>query len=244
MPGMPLLSTSLVPPRLRADLVVRERLLARLDAASSNPLTLVAASAGWGKTTLLSMWAARSRFPVAWLSLSTLENDPARFWVTAIAALRHSDSSSSLVGERSLTLLRSPQPPSLDTVLGLLVQDLSGQDTPTFLLLDDYQVIDEQAIHDSLLFLLEHLPAHLHLVLASRIDPPLALARWRARGALLELRDADLRFQETEAGQFLTQTMALTLDPSEVVVLAQRTEGWIVGLHLAALARARDLQLL
>jgi LuxR family transcriptional regulator, maltose regulon positive regulatory protein len=236
LPDMPLLVTSLVHPLLASSLVVRERLLTRLDAARSSRLTLLSASAGWGKTTLLSMWAARSRFPVAWLSLGEQENDPVRFWVAVIAALRHNNASSPLVGERSLALLRSPQPAPLDTILALLMQELSGQSTPTFLLLDDYQVIDEQAIHDSVLFLLEHLPAHLHLILASRTDPPLLLARLRARGALLELRDADLRFQEDEASQFLTQMMTLALDPTEIMMLTQRTEGWIAGLHLAVLA--------
>ncbi|QBD74964.1 LuxR family transcriptional regulator [Ktedonosporobacter rubrisoli] len=236
LPDMPLLTTSLVHPLLASSLVVRERLLTRLDAARFHRLTLLSASAGWGKTTLLSMWAARSGNPMAWLSLSEQENDPVRFWVALIAALRYSQATSPLVGERALVLLRSPQPASLETILALLLQDLSVQSTPTFLLLDDYQVIEEQAIHDSLLFLLEHLPAHLHLIVASRTDPPLALARLRARGRLLELRDADLRFQEEEVGQFLTRTMALPLDPKEIALLAQRTEGWIAGLHLAALA--------
>lgn len=238
--GMPLLATNLVPPILRSDLVVRERLLTRLDAALTHRLTLLAASAGWGKTTLLSMWATRSRFPVAWLSLSEQENDPTRFWIAVIAALRHSGACPPQVGERALELLRSPQPPPLQTILTILVNELSSQQKPLCLLLDDYQVIDEQGIHDALLFLLEHLPTSLHLVLASRTDPPLALARLRARGTLLEIRDSDLRFQEDEADQFLAQTMMLALAPAEVAELAQRTEGWIAGLHLAALALAHS----
>ncbi len=236
MSDMPLLATGLTHPLIPVDLVVRERLLALLDAAHSHRLTLLSASAGWGKTTLLSMWADRSRFPVAWLSLSERENDPGSFWMAVIAALRHSGVSSPLVGEGALLLLRSSRPASLETILSTLVNDLSKQSSPSFLLLDDYQVIDEQAIHDSVLFLLEHLPAHLHLVVSSRIDPPLSLARLRARGALLELRDADLRFQEDEAADFLTRTMALSLEPAEITQLVQRTEGWIAGLHLAALA--------
>ena len=148
MPGMPLLSTRLVHPLIPSELVVRERLLTRLDAAHSHRLTLLAASAGWGKTTLLSMWAARSRFPVAWLSLDELDNDPARFWVAVIAALRHSGVYPPLVGERTLVLLRSPQFPPLNTALIALLHDLGEQSTPTFLLLDDYHVIEDQAIHE------------------------------------------------------------------------------------------------
>jgi LuxR family maltose regulon positive regulatory protein len=208
-------------------------LLSQLDEALSHRLTLLAASAGWGKTTLLSAWAARSAFPIAWLSLDELDNDPTRFWVSVLAALRTCLPG---VGQTALLMLRSPQPPPQSAVLTTLLNELSGKDTPTFLLLDDYHLIGEQAIHDSVLFLLEHLPAHLHLVLSSRVDPSLALSRWRARGQLLELRDSDLRFQEEEAARFLTHTMNLALETAEVAQLTRRTSGWIAGLQLAALS--------
>jgi LuxR family maltose regulon positive regulatory protein len=227
------LSTRLSLPLLPSRPLARERLLGWLEAARFHRLTLLSASAGWGKTTLLATWASRSQLPLAWLSLDELDNDPARFWVSVIAALGTCRPG---VGETALAMLRSPQPSPLSTILTVLLNELSRQDTPTFLLLDDYHLIDEQAIHDSLLFVLDHLPAHLHLVLSSRVDPPLTLARWRARGQLLELRDADLRFEEEEAAQFLTHTMDLSLEDREIAELACRTEGWIAGLQLAALA--------
>lgn len=228
-----MLSTKLSHPVLSSRLLARERLLHRLDAARFHRLTLLSASAGWGKTTLLATWASRSTLPIAWLSLDELDNDPARFWVSVLAALRTCLPG---VGETALSMLCSPQPPSLTICLTTLLNDLCVQDEPTILLLDDYHLIDEQAIHDSLLFVLDHLPAHLHLVLASRVDPPLTLSRWRVRGQLLELRDADLRFEEEEAAQFLTHTMALSLEEQEVAELVRRTEGWIAGLQLAALS--------
>jgi LuxR family maltose regulon positive regulatory protein len=231
--GMEVLSTKLSHPLLPSRLLARERLLHRLDQVCFYRLTLLSASAGWGKTTLLSTWAFRSTLPIAWLSLDELDNDPTRFWVSVLAALRTCLPG---VGETALSMLRVPQPPSLTTILTTLLNDLSAQQASTVLLLDDYHLIDEQAIHDSLLFVLDHLPAHLHLVLSSRIDPPLVLSRWRARGQLLELRDADLHFQEEEAAQFLTHTMDLSLEAEEIAKLALRTEGWIAGLQLAALA--------
>ena len=232
---MELLSTRLSHPVWSSRLLAREHLLHRLDAARFHRLTLLSASAGWGKTTLLSTWAARSTLPIAWLSLDELDNAPARFWLSLLTALR---ACLPRVGEASLSMLRSPQPPPLTAILTSLLNELSRQDTPIFLALDDYHLIDEQAIHDSLLFVLDHLPAHLHLVLSSRVDPPLLLSRWRARGQLLELRDADLRFEEEEAAQFLTHTMDLSLEAEEIAELARRTEGWIAGLQLAALSLA------
>jgi LuxR family transcriptional regulator, maltose regulon positive regulatory protein len=231
--GMVLLSTQLAPPLLPSLLVGRDRLLTRLDEAVSHRLTLLSASAGWGKTILLATWASRCAFPLAWLSLDELDNAPTRFWISVLSALRTCLPG---VGQTALSMLHSPQPPPLSTILTTLLNELSGQATPTFLLLDDYHLIDEQAIHDSVLFLLEHLPAHLHLVLSSRIDPPLALARLRVRGQLLELRDADLRFEEEETACFLTHTMNLSLSEAEIVELARRTEGWIAGLQLAAIS--------
>ncbi len=133
-------------------------------------------------------------------------------------------------------MLRSPQPQPLSTCLSTLLNELSSQDTPTFLLLDDYHLIGEQTIHDSVQFLLDHLPAHLHLVLSSRVDPPLALARLRARGQLLELRNVDLRFGQEETARFLMHTMNVSLSEAEIAELVRRTEGWIVGLQLAALS--------
>ena len=238
-------------PRLSTPLVERERLLSELDAVRSHPLTLVSASAGSGKTTLLSAWVALSSQPqespemmegaerngaepvVAWLSLDELDNDPIRFWASVIAALRtylpHR-------GQKAFAILHSSESPPLSTILMTLLQDLVEEDSDIILILDDYHVISEQAICDSMLFLIEHVPAHLHLVLATRTDPELPLSRLRVRGQLLEIRDRDLRFTQEEAASFLTQGMDLPLSEGEVATLQQRTEGWIAGLQLAALS--------
>ncbi|HLV98263.1 MAG TPA: LuxR C-terminal-related transcriptional regulator [Ktedonobacterales bacterium] len=231
-----LLSTKLTPPRLPQALVERERLLSLLDGALSTPLTLVSASAGWGKTTLLADWARRHQEQVAWLSLDELDNSPTRFWAAVIAAL-HTRMPG--VGELALAMQHSPQPPPLLAILTALLHDLADNQKPSaplLLLLDDYQVISDATIHESLTFFLEHLPAHLHLLLASRVDPDLPLSRWRVRGYLTELRHSELGFRPEEAGTLLQQVLGSALSGAEVLALQRRTEGWVAGLHLAALS--------
>jgi LuxR family maltose regulon positive regulatory protein len=236
--GMLVLSGRLAPPRLPKSLVERERLLSALDGALSTPLTLLCAPAGFGKTTLLSAWAGRHTAQVAWLSLDELDNSPTRFWVSLIAALRHCGGYAPSFGETAVALLQSPQPPSPSTILTALLQELENREAhpaPIVLIVDDYQVIEEQAIHQGMSFFLEHLPAHLHVILASRVDPDLPLARWRMRGQLTEIRADELRFREVEASQYLGQMLSPPLSEEEVRRLVSRTEGWIAGLHLAAL---------
>ena len=236
--GMMLLSSRLAPPRLPHALVERKRLLTALDEALSTPLTLLSASAGWGKTTLLAAWAHRQKTQVAWLSLDELDNSPTRFWVGLIAALRRCPSLVSNFGENVVTQLQSPQPPPLSSCLSVLLQELERKPphhAPIVLILDDYQVIDEPVIHQGMAFFLEHLPAHLHLILSSRVDPDLPLARLRAHGQLTEIRAGELRFQEGEASQFLDKMLSPPLSEEEVQRLVSRTEGWIAGLHLIAL---------
>jgi len=241
-----LLSSKLSPPRLPNSLVERARLLTELDAVCSHSLTLVSASAGSGKTTLLSAWAKASSSrqeerrrttggepACAWLSLDVLDNDTNRFWVSVIAALR---TSLPKLGEMALALLHSPQPPSLSTILTNLLNEIVQAGRELILILDDYHVIEDEAIHDSLLFLLDHLPGSLHLVLATRTDPELPLSRFRVRGQLLEIRSSDLRFTQQEAISFLVQRMGLPLAEEDVAILSERTEGWIAGLQLAALS--------
>jgi LuxR family maltose regulon positive regulatory protein len=231
-----LLSTKLSAPRLPSSLVERERLLAELEGALSTPLTLLSASAGWGKTTLLSVWASRHPHQVAWLSLDSLDNEPFRFWAAVIAALRRCRSG---VGALALAMLHSQEPPPFSAILTTLLNDLAEVEEPAaplVLLLDDYQVIDDQAIQESVTFWVEHLPAHVHLLLASRVDPDLPLPRWRLRGQLLEIRMAELRFRPDEAGVFLRQAMGLSLSEAEVAALQRRTEGWVAGLQVAALS--------
>jgi LuxR family maltose regulon positive regulatory protein len=252
--GFALFSPKLSRPRLSALLVERTRLLSQLDAVRSHPLTLVSASAGSGKTTLLSAWTALSSqlqqeletmeggkrdgatSLVAWLSLDSLDNDPTRFWASAIAALR---TCMSQCGQRALAMLHTSESPPLSTILMTLLQDFMEVDADIILILDDYHVISDQTICDSMRFLIEHLPAHLHLVLATRTDPELPLSRWRVRSQLLEIRDRDLRFTQEEASSFLTQAMGLSLSEGDVRALQQRTEGWIAGLQLAALSLSK-----
>jgi LuxR family maltose regulon positive regulatory protein len=245
-----LLSTKLSPPRLPGSLVERSRLLRELDAIHSYPLTLVSASAGSGKTTLLSAWVASCKLPaseerlqsierkaaeqiVTWLSLDALDNDPIRFWASVIAALR---TFTPHLGQTALTLLHSPQPPPMSTILTALLNEIMPGSGDIILILDDYHVITDQVIHESLLFLLDHLPERMHLVLATRTDPELPLSRLRVRGHLLEIRSSDLRFTQEEATSFLLQRMTLPLSDEDVATLQKRTEGWIAGLQLAALS--------
>jgi LuxR family maltose regulon positive regulatory protein len=236
--GMLVLSGRLAPPRLPKALVEREHLLATLDGALATPLTLLCAPAGFGKTTLLSAWASRHTAQIAWLSLDELDNTPTRFWVSLITALRCCEKCTPNVGETTMALLQSPQPPPLSTILSALLHELESREAhpaPIVLMVDDYQVIEEQAIHEGMSFFLEHLPAKVHLILSSRMDPDLPLARWRVRGQLTEIRATDLRFQESEASQYLGQMLSPPLSEEEVRQLVSRTEGWIAGLHLAAL---------
>ncbi|GHO87086.1 LuxR C-terminal-related transcriptional regulator [Dictyobacter formicarum] len=236
--GIAPLSSKLSPPRLPNVFVERERLLSALDAALATRLSLVSAPAGFGKTTLLATWASRRKSQVAWLSLDELDTTPTRFWVALIAALRHCPGFPSSFGAGPMALLQSPQPPPLSTVLTALLQELEGCEghaAPIVLIVDDYQVIQDPAIHEGLCFYLEHLPAHVHLILSSRVDPELPLARLRVRGHLTEIRADELRFAEGEASQYLGQLLSPALEADEVRKLVSRTEGWIAGLHLTAL---------
>jgi LuxR family maltose regulon positive regulatory protein len=237
--GMTLLSTRLAPPRLPSSLVERPRLLAALDEALSTPLTLLSAAAGWGKTTLLSAWVSKQKTPVAWLSLDELDTSPTRFWVSLIATLRRCTGLAPNFGETAMALLQSPQPPSFPTCLSTLLYELESREAhpaPIVLIVDDYQVISDPAIHQGMGILLEHLPAHLHLILSSRVDPDMPLARLRVRGQVTEIRMDNLRFRQEEASHFLHRMLSPTLSEEEVRLLTLRTEGWIAGLHLAALA--------
>jgi LuxR family maltose regulon positive regulatory protein len=230
-----LLNTKLFMPPARQNLVPRPRLLDRLERGLANgrPLTLIAAPAGYGKTTLLSAWLAGHRPPAAWLSLDEQDNDPARFWTGVVAALQTAWPG---IGRAALDALQSPQPPAVQMLLPGLLNDIGSLGGQTILVLDDYHLMSASGIHDSLAFVLLHAPASLHVVISTRTDPPLPIARLRARGALTEIRAADLRFNADEAASFLRQVMGLELAPGDVALLETRTEGWITGLHLAALS--------
>jgi LuxR family maltose regulon positive regulatory protein len=234
--NIPLLATKHTPPRLPATLVRRERLLQDLDAVLDHRLLLFSAPAGSGKTTILSARAAQSPHTIAWLSLDELDNDATRFWASVIAALRLSDTCLSEIGSLALAMLYAPQPQPLSTVLTTLINEVLGYSDEIILILDDYHVIEDQTIHDAMLFLLDHLPANLHLILSSRVDPEFPLARWRMRGQMAEVRETDVRFTKEEADSFLRQEMDLSISLEDVQLLADRTEGWIAGLQLAALS--------
>lgn len=234
-----LLATKLRVPRQRAQAVPRARLFARLEQSLVGALTLVSAPAGFGKTTLLAQWLAGRGGPAAWLSLAAEDNQPTRFFVYLIAALQKLDPE---IGRASLPPLRSHQPPVLEGILAVLTNEIAASEVdPLLVVLDDYHVISDEAIHNAILFLIEHLAPQLHLVLLTRADPLLPLARLRARGQLAELRAGDLRFDLAEAGQFLREVMHIPVTAAELSVLEQRTEGWVAGLQLAALS-LRDKQ--
>jgi LuxR family maltose regulon positive regulatory protein len=228
----PLLATKLHIPHARHGLVPRPRLVDQLAGALAGELTVVCAPAGFGKTALLADWARRSARPVAWLSLDTGDNDPVRFWRHVAVAL---DGVRTGVGQRLSRVLGPPSRP-LETVVTALVNELAAAPGEVVLVLDDYHLIDSQAVHESVVFLLAHLPAELRLAVACRADPPLPLARLRARGELAELRADQLRFTQEEAGALLREAAGAGLPEDAVAALEARTEGWAAGLQLAGLS--------
>jgi LuxR family transcriptional regulator, maltose regulon positive regulatory protein len=228
-----LLATKLHLPRTPPGFLPRPRLQERLEEGLARGLLLVCAPAGFGKTTLLAGWAHGGRRPVAWLSLDGGDNDPSRFWRHVAAAL---DRSRPGLAEQLLPLLDPPAPPSCEGLVAALVNQLAARPGELALVLDDYHLIEAPPVHAALGFLLEHRPPGLRLVLASRADPPLPLARLRARGQLGELRERDLRFTPEEAGGVLAAAVGTGLPDSAVAALTERTEGWVAGLQLAALS--------
>ena len=229
----PILATKLYIPPLRPNVVIRPRLLEQLNEGLHRKLILISAPAGFGKTTLVSEWLAGSERPAAWLSLDEGENDPTRFLTYLVAALQ---TIAATIGEGVSGVLQSPQPPPTESILTALLNEITAIPDNFVLILDDYHVIDAKAIDHALTFLVEHLPPQMHLVIATREDPQLPLARLRAGGHLTEVRAVDLRFTDFEAAEFLNQAMGLTLSAEDVSALESRTEGWIAGLQLAALS--------
>ncbi len=231
--SIPLLATKLYIPPPRPQLVVRPRLIARLDEGLHCKLTLISAPAGFGKTTLVSAWIAGFGRPVAWLSLDEGENDPIRFLAYLVAALQ---TIAPTLGAGVLAMLQSPQPPPTESILTALLNDIATIPGPFVLILDDYHSVDSRIADQALTMLLEYQPPHMHLVIITREDPQLPLPRLRARGQLTELRAADVRFTLAEAAGFLNQIMGLNLSEAEIAALEARTEGWVAGLQLAALS--------
>jgi LuxR family maltose regulon positive regulatory protein len=233
--SLPILATKLYIPPPRPGLVPRPRLIERLNEglSASRKLTLISAPAGFGKTTLASEWVASCGQPVAWLSLDGGDNDPTQFLIYLVAALQ---TVVPKIGAGVLKTLQSPQPPATEPIMTILLNEITTIPDNFILVLDDYQVLDSKPDDKAITFLLDHLPSQMHLVIATREDPDLPLARLRASGQLTELRAADLRFTPVEVAGFLNQVMGLNLSEEDIATLETRTEGWIAGLQLAALS--------
>ena len=229
----PVMRTKLHIPSVRPEAVLRRRLSARLDEGLRSKLILISAPAGFGKTTALAAWAKQIRAPVAWLSLDASDNDPLQYQLYSLAALQ---SAVPGLGASVQAIIESGFGTAVEPALAALINELDQLSDHVFLILDDYHVIDNEMIHKALLFLLDHLPLQVHIVIATRVDPPFSLARMRARGELVELRETDLRFSSSETLEFLNQRMGLALSSADVETLESRTEGWAAGLQLAALA--------
>jgi LuxR family maltose regulon positive regulatory protein len=228
-----LLATKLFIPPARPKAVLRPQLFKRLNQGLDNKLLLISAPAGFGKTTLLSEWVASCSLPVAWLSLDEGDSDPSRFIAYLVASLQ---TLAPNIGARVLAVLQSPQLPPLEQILTALLNETTTTLEDFVLILDDYHVVDSKAVDQALTFLLEHLPPQMRLVIATREDPQLPLARLRGRSQLTELRVTDLRFTSSEAAEFLNQVMSLNLSAEDIAALENRTEGWIAGLQMAALS--------
>jgi LuxR family maltose regulon positive regulatory protein len=228
-----LIRTKLRLPFIRPGLVHRPRLQEQIVQGLHGPLILITAPAGFGKTTLVASCLTTCGIPVAWLSLDKDDNLAGRFLSYLFAALQGIDNR---VGNDAAQLMTGMQPAQFEAVLTSLVNDLDTAGGEIVLALDDYQFIHSQAVHEAVIFILEHCPNTFHLVIATRSDPPLPLARLRARGQTLELRAGDLRFTEPEAAQFLNGVMGLNLEAGSIATLEERTEGWIAGLQMAALS--------
>ncbi|MGI9060884.1 MAG: LuxR C-terminal-related transcriptional regulator [Ktedonobacteraceae bacterium] len=234
----PLLTTKLHIPSLSHHLIARPRLMAQLNEGMERKLTLISASAGYGKTALLCEWLETlegKNTPIGWLSLDTGDNDSIRFWSYVCAAL---DQLHPGVGEQALILLQSPQPPPIESILTMLINALATVPKHFGLILDDFHLLTLSSIHHELTFFLHHMPLQMHLIMASRVDPPLALARLRARQQLIEVRVADLQFTSEEVTAFLQKVREHSFSTEEVAMLEVRMEGWIAGLQLAVLSLA------
>jgi LuxR family transcriptional regulator, maltose regulon positive regulatory protein len=265
----PILATKLYIPPTQPKVIPRPRLIEQLNEGVHSKLILISASAGFGKTTLVSEWIDDLRLDirngsqlvnqkyhdatlhpdignrVAWLSLDEGDNDPTRFLVYLVAALQ---TIAPTIGEGVATILQSPQPPPTEAILTALLNEIAspsasstqGISAPFLLILDDYHCIDAASVDHALTFLLDHMPPQMHLVITTREDPSLPLSRYRVRGQLTEIRATDLRFTLDETAAFLNQAMGLNLSAEDIAALETRTEGWIAGLQLAALSMQRQ----
>ncbi len=230
-----LLQTKLHIPQPTPRTIFRSYLLSRIDGglASGCKLTLISAPVGYGKSTLVSSWLAETKCPAAWLSLDAEDNEPVRFWTYIIAAIQTIQPE---VGQTEINLLRKAQTPSIENVLRNLINQFTKISEKIILVLDDFHLIKSQDLHSGVNYFIDHLPPQIHLVIITREDPPLPLPQMRAKGQMFELRARDLHFTIDESAQFLNRKMGLNLQPQEIAILERRTEGWAVGLQMAALS--------
>jgi len=233
----PLIKTKLILRASRRDLVERPRLYEQLAKAARHKLTLISAPAGSGKTTVLTQWIGRHEFQTVSVALDPRDNDPVRYWAYFVAAIQKAYPR---FGEEVLLQLRSSPTPRAEAIARSLVNALADLPDELVVVLDEYEVIEDQAVQEGMRILLEYLPPHVHLVISSRADPPLPLARLRARGELSELRAPDLCFTVEETNALLNGMVHLSLTPEEVDALVKRTEGWAAGLQLAAISLRRS----
>jgi LuxR family maltose regulon positive regulatory protein len=236
----PILATKFYVPPLRQDFLPRERLLKRLNESQNYPLTLISASAGSGKTTLLSEWVAASKSPVVWISLDSDDNDPRQFLTYLFAAIGEIDKG---IVENPSNSLKASAFESLDPVLAELINNVAGNRDQLTIVLDDFHTITDENTNRLVVFLVDHIPQNMHLIISTRIDPSWPLARYRVGHRLLEIRGHHLRFTESEVSRFFQHLLNKELTPTEIKAIAQRTEGWVAGLHLAALSMKNQADL-
>jgi LuxR family transcriptional regulator, maltose regulon positive regulatory protein len=231
----PLLITKFFIPKPRPSLVSRTRLIDRLQSILTNPLTLVSAPAGFGKTTVLTQWIAdnKSRFPFTWVQLDERDNDPTRFWEYFICALQKIKENTCI---KSLDLLHAPQPYPVESILTSLINDIGTISSDFAIVLDDYHLIKTDAIHIGITFLLDHIPPKMHLVIATRTDPALPLSRFRGKGMMLEIGADDLKFTLEEAAALLRGALGTAITEEDIKALNEKTEGWVAGLTMATLS--------
>ena len=229
----PFLNVKIIPPQIRAERVERQRLLKKLEGVFSIPVTLVCAPAGYGKTTLLVDWIANAPAPVVWLALSAEENDSSRFLNYFILAIQSVEPE---IGKSALAAMNLPGTASMDECLHMLVNELSYLASPVALVLDDYHEITSNEVQSIVTHLVEHMPPKLHLVLATRVEPSLPLARLRANSMILEVRTQDLSFRTEEINDFFCQVMDIPLSANAGRQLEKQTEGWVAALQLAAIS--------
>lgn len=230
---LPILSTKLYIPPLQPKTVLRTHLIKQLNKGAKGKLTLISASAGFGKTILLCQWVENYDYPVGWISLDEEHNDPMRFLLYLLGAIQ---SAKANIDESILGMVLSPQPPPYKTILTLLINEIANLEDDFSLILDDYHLIDSKEVDDALTFLIDNIPSQMHLIISTRVDPRLPIARMRAQGQMVEIRVADMRFRQSEIAEFMNQIMEFELVEKNISALEMRTEGWIAGLKLAALS--------